>query len=238
MTIESIVAEATVQIEGSHAARERALASSRALTRQCANTIRSVHRGEFGEAEALLREATRLRPDYADAYANLGVLHVVQGRSADALPPLEKAVRLAPRKATAWRNYAEALGSAGRSADAVRAFRAALDVEPEDANALEGLAWILATAPDAAVRDGRAAVDLATRAAALTGDSMPNVLDTLAAAYAEIRRYAEAIGAAERALGLARSRGDSDLAQQIELRLDLYRRGQPYRERSANVTER
>ena len=58
MTIESIVAEATGQIDVSHAARERALASSRALTRQCANTIRAVHRGEFGEAEALLREAT------------------------------------------------------------------------------------------------------------------------------------------------------------------------------------
>ena len=57
MTIESIVAEATTQIEGSHAARERALASSRALTRQCANTIRAVHRGEFGDAEALLHEA-------------------------------------------------------------------------------------------------------------------------------------------------------------------------------------
>jgi translin len=58
MTIEAIVAEATAQIESSHAARERALASSRALTRQCANTIRAVHRGEFGEAEMLLREAT------------------------------------------------------------------------------------------------------------------------------------------------------------------------------------
>src|SRR5215207_3128956 len=58
MTIESIVAEAMAQIEGSHAARERALASSRALTRQCANTIRAVHRGEFVEAAALLGEAT------------------------------------------------------------------------------------------------------------------------------------------------------------------------------------
>jgi translin len=57
MTIESIVAEAVAQIEISHAARERALASSRALTRQCANTIRAVHRGEFAEAEALLGQA-------------------------------------------------------------------------------------------------------------------------------------------------------------------------------------
>jgi translin len=70
MSIVSLVAEAVVQIEVSHAARERALASSRALTRQCANTIRAVHRGEFGEAAVLLGEATEtaraLRAGLAD----------------------------------------------------------------------------------------------------------------------------------------------------------------------------
>jgi translin len=59
MTIESIVAEAVMQIEGNHVARERALTTSRALVRQCANAIRAVHRAEFVEAEVLLREATR-----------------------------------------------------------------------------------------------------------------------------------------------------------------------------------
>src|SRR5215210_3583123 len=77
MTIESIVAEAAAQIEGSHAARERALASSRALTRQCANTIRAVHRGEFGEAAALLfagytQDALK---EYAEAALVYAFLH-------------------------------------------------------------------------------------------------------------------------------------------------------------------
>jgi translin len=58
MTIESIVAEAVARIEVSHAARERALTASRALTRQCANAIRAVHRAEFEQAQELLREAT------------------------------------------------------------------------------------------------------------------------------------------------------------------------------------
>jgi translin len=59
MIIESIVAEAVAQIENSHAARERALTASRTLVRQCANAIRAVHRGEFAQAEELLREATQ-----------------------------------------------------------------------------------------------------------------------------------------------------------------------------------
>src|SRR5690242_15700284 len=59
MTIESVVAEAVTRIETTHAARERALAASRALVRQCANAIRAVHRAEFDLAETLLREATQ-----------------------------------------------------------------------------------------------------------------------------------------------------------------------------------
>lgn len=58
MTIDAVVAEAVARIEVSHAAREQALTASRALTRQCANAIRAVHRGEFAQAEELLREAT------------------------------------------------------------------------------------------------------------------------------------------------------------------------------------
>jgi translin len=59
MTIESIVAEAVAQVEVSHAARERALSTSRALVRQCANAIRAVHRAEFAQAKELLGEATQ-----------------------------------------------------------------------------------------------------------------------------------------------------------------------------------
>lgn len=58
MPIETIVTEAAAQIEASHAARERAIATSRALIRQCANIIRAAHRSQFTEAAALLGEAT------------------------------------------------------------------------------------------------------------------------------------------------------------------------------------
>jgi translin len=59
MTIEAVVSEAVAQIEGAHAAREQALSAARALTRQCANAIRAVHRGAFGEADGLLQQATQ-----------------------------------------------------------------------------------------------------------------------------------------------------------------------------------
>jgi protein O-mannosyl-transferase len=189
-----------------------------------------IDQGRAKEAEPLLREAIRLKPDYADAYANLGVAYVVQGRLEDALGPFEKAVALAPDSPSVWRNYGETLGSVGRYAEAAHAFRKVLPSSPDDPDLLEGLAWILATAPDAGVRDGRAAVDLAQSAARLSREGTANVLDTLGAAYAENGQFAEATAAARRALTLARDAGQSDLVSQIELRLRWYENRQPYRE--------
>lgn len=57
MSIDQLVAGCVAQIEAGHAAREQAIGASRALTRQCANSIRAAHRGQFAEAERLLAEA-------------------------------------------------------------------------------------------------------------------------------------------------------------------------------------
>lgn len=57
MSIDALVAACVAQIEASHGAREQAIGASRALIRQCANSIRAAHRGEFDEAGRLLAEA-------------------------------------------------------------------------------------------------------------------------------------------------------------------------------------
>ena len=57
MTIDINVAACIAQIEASHAAREQAIGASRALIRQCANSIRAAHRGAFAEAETLIAAA-------------------------------------------------------------------------------------------------------------------------------------------------------------------------------------
>lgn len=84
MNLNDAVAEAVGQIEITHAARERALTSSRALVRQCANTIRACHRGEFDEASRLLREATAIMRELRGGLdTHPGLLHA--GYTQDAL---------------------------------------------------------------------------------------------------------------------------------------------------------
>lgn len=103
----------------------------------------------------------------------------------------------------------------------------ALRVDPRHVSAHNGAALLLATAPVAAIRNGERAVDLARKAAELSDWNASYVLSTLAAAYAELGHFAEAIRWQEKVLAnpeFATSHGED--ARQ---RLDLYRRGEPYR---------
>jgi hypothetical protein len=55
-------------------------------------------------------------------------------------------------------------------------------------------------------------------------------LDTLAATYAEVGRFAEAGSTARQAKAAATAQGQLELARQIEKRLALYEANQPYRD--------
>jgi len=77
------------------------------------------------------------------------------------------------------------------------------------------------------IRNGTEAVVRPEKANALTGGNQPFVLATLAMAYAEARRFADAREAVQSALGLAAS-GDTLSAWQAQLR--LYESNQPSRE--------
>ena len=83
--------------------------------------------------------------------------------------------------------------------------------------------WILATAKEDEVRNGREAVTLAERAARITNRRDVTSLDTLAAAYAEVDRFPDAQRAGEEALALARSSGDQAMIPELEQRLEAYR---------------
>ena len=51
----------------------------------------------WSEAEAPLKRAIQLKPDYAEAHSNLGWVYNNLGRFAEAVPPLKKAIELDPK---------------------------------------------------------------------------------------------------------------------------------------------
>jgi len=100
-------------------------------------------------------------------------------------------------------------------------------LEHEDASTLNDLAWRLATSRDPNKRDGHLAVRFAEQAVAATGRTNAMILDTLAAAYAEVADFPKAIGVQEEALARL---GPEDNKKGYESRLRLYQSGSPVRE--------
>ena len=94
--------------------------------------------------------------------------------------------------------------------------------------ALNNLAWLLATAPKAKLRDGKKAVDYAKRACELTDWQDAYCLGTLAAAYAEVGNFDEAVKWERKCIltGLP----DKDIAQ-AHLELHLFGLKKPYHAR-------
>ncbi len=96
-----------------------------------------------------------------------------------------------------------------------------------EAAALNEFAWAWATSYRPAARNGPAAVQLAESAVALTQRKDPNMLDTLAAAYAEAGQFEKAVRAESDAISLLKP-GESP--SDFQSRMALFAQGRPYRQ--------
>jgi tetratricopeptide (TPR) repeat protein len=114
----------------------------------------------------------------------------------------------------------------GRTAEAQSDFRQAERQSTELFGLYNNYAWILATAPSPAIRNGPEAVRLATKACELKNWKDSSCLDTLAAACAEKGDFASAVKWQSKAIELG-STSKSTLAG-MNTRLALYRKNQPY----------
>lgn len=112
----------------------------------------------------------------------------------------------------------------------VEQWEISLQIDPNDGNALNNLAWVLATCPAEAIRDGKRAVELAEKASTLPGAGAPLVVRTLAAAYAEAGDFSKAINAAQRAIDLASAQNNTSLLATLRHEIELYQARTPYRE--------
>jgi tetratricopeptide (TPR) repeat protein len=186
--------------------------------------------GRVPEAIAHWEQALRLQPGNAVAHNNLGEALLQQGRVAEAVGHYETALRLTPDLADTHFNLGNALLRLERVPEAIGHYEQVLRLQPGDAGARNKLAWLLATCADASVRNGARAVELAQQADRLAGGGEPVIMDTLAAAYAEVGRFGDAVRTAQAAWELVQAAGQVEPARRIQQRLRLYQAGQPYRE--------
>ncbi len=189
-----------------------------------------VARGDLAGAISNFDAALHANPGYAAPYYNQGLLAQRRGDPQTAYRLFDAAVQRKPDYLDALLGLALSSRELGRVEESIRCYRRALALKPDWPVAANDLAWILATTREAAWRNGGEAVELAERAAHAIGPDYADVLDTLAAAYAEAGRFDDATVTANKALHLAESQGRAETAQTIRARLQLYQAKRPYRE--------
>jgi tetratricopeptide (TPR) repeat protein len=183
-----------------------------------------------GEAVVHLRRALELQPDLAEACFDLGCVLAEDGQVDEAIALLQRAVQIDPQFASAHSNLGNALLRKGRVEEALTHYQAAIAAQPSNPYLFNNLAWALATSPQASARNGVRAVELAQQAERLSGGKDSWILGTLAAAYAETGRFAEAVIAAQRALELAAAQTNSAHVEILRAHIRLYQAGSPVRD--------
>jgi protein O-mannosyl-transferase len=187
-----------------------------------------LQKGNVDGAIAQYHAALQINPLYSEACYNLGNALLQQGKASEAIAQYQKALQINPNYANARNNLGTALSRQGNAAEAIAQYQKALQIQPDKVEVQNNLAWLLATGPQASLRNGNQAVALAQRANQLTGDGNPVVLDTLAAAYAEAGRFPEAVATAQRALHLAEIQSNTTLAESLQSQIKLFQAGQPF----------
>jgi tetratricopeptide (TPR) repeat protein len=190
-----------------------------------------VHKDRVEEAVAHFQRALELQPNYPDAHYNLGV---ILGRRNDldgAVAQFRTILSIAPHDPAPNAALADVLARKGLFREAIAHYEIVLESDPNSVFALNNLSWLLSTNPDASVRNGPRAVELALRLNRITSQTSPSVLRTLAAAYAEAGQFENAAAAAHAATDLAHVQGQHSFSARLEWESDLYRRHLPLRDR-------
>lgn len=184
--------------------------------------------GKMSDAMAEYDKALAIQPNDAGVHHNYGMALMRLGEVDEAMAHYRKALAIQPDDPELHNDIANALSRKGQVAEAINEWERAIQLRTNYFAAENNLAWALATDPDASLRNGTNAVQLAIDANRLSGTNNPLVIHTLAAAYAEDGQYSNAVATAGLALEQAAEEHDIGLADAIEAQIKCYQADQAY----------
>lgn len=173
--------------------------------------------GDPVKANADYTEAIRLDPNSAIAFTNRARTMNATGDFANAITDANEAIRLAPAYANAYSVRAVGFACTKRFDEALADCERIATISPAGVSGFNDVAWVLAMSPDAGIRDGKRAVDFATKAVALTNRMDGNALDTLAIAWAEASDFAQAVTLEQQAIALSADRDRVDFENHLKV---------------------
>lgn len=185
--------------------------------------------GRLPESIQCLQRALQLSPNDLETELALGNAFAEDEQPGEAEPHLLAALAIAHRRPEVFTNLGVVLIRLKKWDQAIEVLRRGAREAPDQPGILANLAWNLATCPSAEYRNGPDAVQIAEACCKKTGFRDPGMLDVLAAGYAEVGRFTDAVAAEQRALVLAAASPSDPRAAEFQNRLRLYESSQPYR---------
>lgn len=149
-------------------------------------------KGDLDKAIADYDEALRLKPD-SQVYKCRGWAYAQKGDADQAVADYNEAIKLNPSDAESHAIRGLLYSGKGDYARGIADCRKGVLLDTNCASACNNLAWLLTICPDAKLRNGREAVDYARKACELGAWKEPHALGTLAAAYAEMGDFQQAV---------------------------------------------
>jgi Tfp pilus assembly protein PilF len=154
-------------------------------------------RGKVDEGISHYRRALEIMPENAEVHHILANALRRKGNINDAIEEYRLAVKYKSDNADALNDMGYTLLSQGNFDEAKAQFSEAIKIDPNHSYALTGLAQVFIKHPNPDFRNAEKAVELAERAATLTKNQNPVVLETLAAGYAAAGRFDLAVKTAQ-----------------------------------------
>ena len=194
--------------------------------------LRGLIAAERNDYPAAIRDFRKLvaqKPDDAVLVGQLAMLYLAAKQPRQAIKRFSRSIELDEKNFASWRGRSDAEISIGDHKAALVDLERARTLEPDDAGVLNNLAWLLATSPDDAIRDGKRAIELARKACEETKWEQPHIISTLAAGYAETGDFEEAKKYSRQAVESDKS--SPEVKQQLEGELASYEAKKPWRER-------
>ncbi len=185
--------------------------------------------GQISEAMADYAQSSKLAPSHSLPRSNLGSSHLRKGAFVEAVADFDEALRIDPFDAETFNDRGFAWQQQGEYQRAIEDYQRAVRYDDRCHQAYNNAAWLRATCPEAAFRDGELAVRAAETACQLTEYRVWYCLATLAAAQAEEGAFDKAVSAQRHALGLLPQDVTSAEFDEQRRRLELYLADQPYR---------